>query len=99
MQGDLISRSAVLEEVYEMDISDCTDIEDIIYKAYATIAAAPAIDAVPVVRCKDCKWRGGYHCPMFSEELESYDEDSSEWIEYDETVDNGYCERGEKIGR
>ena len=49
---DLISRSAALEDVYEMDISDCTDIEDIIDKAYATIAAAPTVDAVPVVHAR-----------------------------------------------
>ena len=53
---DAISRSAVLENIYKMDISDCTDVEDIIDKAYAMIADAPALDAVPVVRCKDCRY-------------------------------------------
>lgn len=54
MENDAISRSAVLEEINEMDISDCTDVDDIISKAYATIAHAPALDVAPVVRCGDC---------------------------------------------
>ena len=49
---DAISRSAVLENIYEMDISDCTDVEDIIDKAYATIADAPALDVAPVVHAR-----------------------------------------------
>lgn len=69
MNNDAISRSAVLENIYEMDISDCTDVEDIIDKAYAMIAAAPALDVEPVVRghwihdinnlygCSECRAR------------------------------------------
>lgn len=42
-------------------------------KAYAwgwntaidVIEAAPTIDAVPVVRCKDCAWRGTPECGMY----------------------------------
>ena len=29
------------------------------------IADFPAVDAVPVVRCKDCRWRGIEECAMF----------------------------------
>lgn len=43
-QNDTISRSAALEAVHEMDIEDCTDVEDIIDKACALIASQPALD-------------------------------------------------------
>lgn len=46
----------MLEAINEVDISDCTDVDDIIDRAYADVASIPAIDAVPVVRCKDCKY-------------------------------------------
>ena len=62
------------------------------------IINAPTIDGVPVVRCKDCWKRGGYQCPMFYEELVSYDEWVSDWIEHDKTTDDGFCHCGERIG-
>lgn len=33
----------------------CTDIEDILTAAADYLEEQPAVDAVPVVRCKDCK--------------------------------------------
>lgn len=54
MKSNLISRSAMLETINEVDISDCTDIESIIDRIYAEAASVPAVDAVPVVRCEDC---------------------------------------------
>ena len=52
MNNDLISRSALLEkQTYMCDealgTSPCVLMED--------IKSAPAVDAVPVIRCKDCK--------------------------------------------
>ena len=59
--SDLISRSAVLtvgnvRKVVEYDDAGY----DMTYDAVPVeaIEALPAIDAVPVVRCKDCKWWG-----------------------------------------
>lgn len=34
-------------------------------KAQRVILDAPAADVVPVVRCKDCHWRGREECAMF----------------------------------
>ena len=102
--SNLIDRSAVINSIEDWMEDDAEDEFDHGYdfamrRAMRIIRYIPTVDAVSVVRCRDCKHRGGYHCPMFYEELWSYDEDSSKWIEYDKTVDNGYCERGEKIGR
>lgn len=50
--NDAISRSAALENLYELDISDCTEVGDVIDKAYATVADAPALDVAPVVHVR-----------------------------------------------
>lgn len=95
MQGDLISRSELLK-LFPVHLDapfwHVTGIR-------AAIGAMDAVDAVPVVRCRECKHRGGYHCPMYTEEPETYDGDLVEWIADDRTRDDGYCERGETVMR
>lgn len=44
---------------------------------------APTVDAVPVVRCKDCKWRGTAGCVVYGEE--------QVW-----DMDNEFCSYGER---
>lgn len=57
-----------------------------------TIKNAPTIDAVPVVRCKDCKNRGTpYSCPMRQLVMPFQGAGSYE----DCTEDDGYCHMGE----
>lgn len=57
------------------------------------VAKAPIIDAVEVVRCKDCKHRGMEGtCPMCHDE---YDVDEG-WYTIDNAKDNGFCDRGER---
>ena len=57
MQNDLISRSAPIDRYYaeyeKQDICDGDEDRDWLKKC---IEEAPAVDAVEVVRCKDCKW-------------------------------------------
>lgn len=63
------------------------------------IENAPTIDAVEVVRCKDCKHRYGDECPMRYVEWVTYDDDGYiEWddIVHDHTMDDGYCSFGER---
>ena len=52
----------------------------------ATIAHAPTVDAIEVVRCKNCRHRGTIICPMVHETLGNGLNDYS--------IDNGYCFRG-----
>lgn len=52
----------------------------------ATIAHAPTVDAIEVVRCKNCRYRGTIICPMVHETLGNGLNDYS--------IDNGYCFRG-----
>ena len=62
----------------------------------AVIDNMPTIDAVEVVRCKDCKHRGiASECPMCYTE-DSYDEDYGyDYWDVDKTVDDGFCHCGE----
>ena len=68
-------------------------------KLYGIIKNATTIDAVPVCRCKDCKHRGDYGCPMYHEEFVEWDDDGyheCEMVEYDNSVDDGFCFCGER---
>lgn len=52
----------------------------------ATIAHAPTVDAVSVVRCKACRYRGMIYCPAVHETI------GNGLIDY--TSDEAYCWRG-----
>lgn len=53
-----------------------------------------------LVRCKDCKHRGEeFECPMyFVKEIEWDDDGYTEYdyVPYDHTLDDGFCDRGER---
>lgn len=52
MNNDLISRSALLED---LEYDPAKSRYNSPYSTFGVILAAPAVDAVPVIRCKDCK--------------------------------------------
>lgn len=41
--------------IEKVDTSDCTDVEDILSAVITYLSELPIVDAVEVVRCKDCK--------------------------------------------
>lgn len=62
------------------------------------VSEIPTIDAVEVVRCKDCKHRYYDECPMRHVEWVECEEDGyieMDDIVYDNTDDDGYCSYGE----
>ena len=69
--------------------------------AAKTALLMPTVDAVEVVRCKDCKHRGDDTCcPMCFEETIEWDDDGYtevDFVLHDHAVDNGFCDRGERI--
>lgn len=67
-----------------------------IRKILRLIEQMPTIDAVPVIRCKDCKHRGGYHCPMYHTETSLDDLDGFDDYNVDRTDSDGFCHRGER---
>lgn len=53
------------------------------------IKSIPAADVVPVVRCKDCRWRGREECAMF------YRCECGEQHTWE--TDDDFCSYGEKL--
>lgn len=70
-------------------------------EAVDKVGNAPNVDSVKVVRCKDCKHRGiETCCPMCFEEWyeidEGYGRYDSDITTHDRTIDEGFCDRGER---
>ena len=57
-------------------------------KAQRVILNAPVADVAPVVRCKDCRWRGREDCAMF------YRCECGEQHTWE--TDNDFCSYGEQ---
>ena len=55
----------------------------------AILKAIPTIDAVPVVRCRECRHRYTVNCSM-------YYECSQCGGQLDWTTDDGFCDRGQR---
>lgn len=53
-----------------------------------TFAEIPAADVMPMVRCKDCRWRGSEECAMFFR---------CECGQHTWETDNDFCSYGERI--
>lgn len=61
------------------------------------IRLAPTIDAVPVVRCKDCKHRGDHEvCPLHDIRLCFDGDGHMDEVEDDKTEDEFFCSYGER---
>ena len=92
---DLISRSAVIDVLQELvDMETCgntvSDIGFGLSMAIGRLISAPAIDAVPVVRCKDCK----YWKPCQSENRKFCVAIGYGYM----TNPDGYCHMGARMG-
>lgn len=60
---------------------------------------APTIDAVEVVRCKECRKQGSDDCPMFNREWRTImrgGECVDDFIFHDLTKPSGFCNYGER---
>lgn len=82
VRGDLISRSALIAEYDRVHIGAPGG-------ARKLMKNAPAVDAVEVVRCKDCKYWSGYggYCKHFGSPLGGT-------VHYPRMED--YCSHGER---
>ena len=61
------------------------------------VAAAPTIDAVEVVRCRECIHRGYDACPMCHDEYYYDEDDGADFWTVDNTEDDGFCHMGAKM--
>lgn len=113
MSGDLISRKALVknllqvrQEYKDKDINNnnrfCATMRGGLRKALREVEKAPAVDAVEIVRCKDCVYRGNASkCPMcFSEYFDSFETDyGMDCTVTDNTTDDGFCHKGAKMDK
>ena len=60
---------------------------------YAAIEAPPSVDAVEVVRCRDCKFYNNHGLKDAC-----YDEDACHWSEVEQPNPDDYCSGGERRG-
>lgn len=90
MPDDLISRSELIKTFEDARLGENSFVETVFAAGvYATIENAPAIDAVKVVRCKDCKFNLG---------VESGDNMRIMCTLHHRWIDkNGFCHMGAKI--
>lgn len=63
------------------------------------IKELPALDAVPVVRCRECKHRCTFVCPMYHTETCLDDLDGFDDYNVDRTDNDGFCHLGRTNGR
>ena len=82
--ADLIDREALMDIVGKMPLD--WEYGKAVSDIYDIIKAAPAVDAVEVVRCKECRRRGNdVECPMCYGEFTDDD-----FIIYDNTDDDAF---------
>ena len=84
---EYIKREDAIDAVLDV-YCDTPDIDLSCEKFEAAILKIPAADVAPVVRCKDCRWRGREECAMF------YRCDCGEQHTWE--TDNDFCSYGEQ---
>lgn len=109
MSGDLISRKALVKSLLQVrqEYKDskinnrfCATMRGGIRKGLREVEKAPAVDAVEVVRCKDCVYRGDEsECPMCWTEWFDDPFDGMESVTRDNTTDDGFCHCGAKMDK
>lgn len=67
------------------------------YEIADYIDDAPTVDAVEVVRCRDCMYRGFDYCPMCHDEYTYDEDDGGDYYTVDNTDDDGFCHMGAKL--
>lgn len=79
MAKEYIEREALLHKIRWASSAE---------EAVMSVRRIPAADVAPVVRCKDCRWRGREDCAMF------YRCDCGEQHTWE--TDNDFCSYGEQ---
>ena len=100
--GCLETLAAVRHEVDRLPAVDAVPVELLqaeIDKRVATEKTNRQIleNYVPVVRCKDCRYRCESACPMFHTEWYWDEDDGSDPYDVDRTEDDGFCYFGERM--
>lgn len=86
--SEYIDKKALLDEICRDNCERSYDGTCHNCRMTETIADFPAADVAPVVRCKDCLWRGREECAMF------YRCDCGEQHTWE--TDDDFCSYGER---
>ena len=91
MTNDLIRRQDALDEAFVLEYAFSHHEAVKLYYEYlkGALEMVPAVDAVEVVRCKDCLRRYSVMCPM-----RFFDYEDGEYADY--TKHNYFCSSGER---
>ena len=100
---DLISRNELMQAIKRQYCKDCDSYEGLRCRAchaddmLSLVDYVHSVDAVPVVRCKECKHRGNpEECYMCFTEVE--DISGGRMYKFtDLTRPDGFCHKGEKM--
>ena len=79
------------------ELTQVSAIREYIKRQKAFLDKFPTIDAVPVVRCWECKHRYTENCPMYFHDSywhEGYEEYADD--DTDHTEDDYFCSKGER---
>ena len=93
----LIDADALMKTVFNDVVLVDGEVKGVGLILAETVDKAPTIDAVPVVRCRECKHRYTENCPMYFHDfywLEGY----GEYVDDDtyHTEDDYFCPKGER---
>ena len=94
--SDLISRSA-LERIVRQSGQDAGLHFADMQKFLRWLKNAPAIDAVSVVLCDECRYRCTQTCPMCHTEYYWDEDDGADVYDVDRTDDDGFCHLGARM--
>lgn len=92
MSKEYIEREEVIKILEHYDLSSGSTLgchSGAIECAIFAIKMLPTADVAPVVRCKDCRWRGSEECAMF------YRCECGEQHTWE--TDNDFCSYGERL--
>lgn len=81
----LIDADALQEEHVRLSGRELSLIED-----------APTVDAVKVVRCRDCKWYHNANDKYFPRTCDHWSEMFSHYEDWESVDENGFCSWGER---
>ena len=92
--NDLISRAALIRDIKQhVPMPNTQEL----YEINLCIIDAPAVDAVPVVRCKDCRKRNTSQCSIAWIESDPFiGEDIVSMFYEPDDPDNWFCADGER---
>lgn len=82
----LIDADKLVDMLYDNEFAVLCPLDEVT----GVVDACPTVDAVPVVRCKDCQHRGTIYCPAVNETI-------GNWL-VGYTSDEAYCWCGRPKG-